>query len=324
MLPAGSSLFERLPARAIVLDALAPAVGNGIITIIEGDRMGVLVVRDGVISDAVSVNGSTCTSGDTALALMRSWEAASTSACRWTDSAMSLVEPLIHGEPCYDDLRLEWTAWPQLLDDLRTRGGTFVVELITPTGRGVTVLRGGEQVATYSDAHPTLGEPELTDILASGGVGSVRVLVGADSRPQGNWLIGSAPATPAAPSGSAAPGHSSPVAPSAGDDRDNEMLSARFGAPMGASRLAPLVTPHRSRASAATEVGALLPELTLLAQSRLHRSSGPVETIIEAAAHDRCSIAWLAERVRVMSVRGFMASTFAQLADDMLALAGQD
>lgn len=278
LLPAGSSLFEHLPARAIVIEALAPAVGNGIITMTDGDRTGVLVIRNGGISDAVSIDGGARNSGDVALALIRNWESASMSAYRWSDSAMSLLEPLIRGEPCYDDLRLEWTAWPQLLEDLRARGGTFVVELITPIGRGVTVIRGGQQVATYSDAHRSLGDPQLIDILAAGDAGSVRVLVAPHAMARGDTLVN----------------------------------------PM--TQLAPLVVLDRAQGFPPTEVRALLPDLKLLVRNRLQRSSGPVDDVLDAAADDNRTVEWLTQRVRVMSVRGFMAPTFEQLADDMLAL----
>ena len=318
MLPAGSFLFERLPARAIVLDALAPAVRNGVITMTDGDRTGVLVIRDGGISDAVGIDDGARSSGDTALALIRGWESASMSACRWTDSAMFLLEPLIRGEPCYEDLRLEWTAWPQLLDDLRARGGTFVVELFTPVGRGVTVIRGGQPVATYSDAHPSLGDPELTDILAAGGAGSVRVLVASDTAPRMERLLGSAAPVPPRPDPSA---DSRPAVAMTELDDGNAALSALFGANLGTARLAPLVVLDRARASATTEVRALLPELKLLVHNRLQRSSGPVDDVVDAAADDDRSVEWLGQRVRVMTVRGFMASTLEQLADDMLALA---
>jgi hypothetical protein len=274
LLPAGSALFEQLPARAIVLDALAPAVGNGIITSADGDRVGVLVIREGVITDAVSVHESSRDYGGAALNIIRSWESASMSAYRWTESAMSLLDPLIHGEPCYQDLRLEWTAWPQLLDDLRSRGATFVVELFTSNGRGVTVLRRGQQVATYSESHPSLGDPELMDVLVAEGAGSVRVLVANGTRPPVQSL----------------PESSSPV------------------------------VAYRPSAYTTTEVVALLPSLKLLARTRLQRSSGPIEEVIDAAAGDQQSVEWLAGRVREMSVRGFMASTLERLAEDMLAL----
>jgi hypothetical protein len=279
LFPVGSSLFEHLPARAIVIDSLAPAVGNGVITLTDGDRTGVLVIRDGGISDAVSIDDGAWSCGDAALALIRGWESASMSACRWSGSAMSLIEPLIRGEPCYEDLRLEWTAWPQLLEDLRARGGTFVVELVSPIGRGVTVIRGGQQVATYSDAHPSLGDPDVIDILAAGGAGSVRVLIASGVSHRADTLLGSN---------------------------------------VAAARPEPWAAHAPDIATAA--VRALLPELRLLVRNRLQRSSGPVDDVVDAAAGDDRSVEWLAQSVRVMTVRGFMASTFEQLADDMLAL----
>jgi hypothetical protein len=285
LLPAGSFLFEHLPARAIVLDALAPAVGNGVITVTDdGDRTGVLVIRDGGITDAVSIDDGTRGSGDAAFALISGWTSASMSACRWNDPAMSLLEPLIHGAPCYEDLRLKWTAWSQLLEDLRARDGTFVVELFTPIGRGVTVIRGGQHVATYTDAHPSLGDPDLIDALAAGGTGSVRVHIASDATRNGNGLC-----------------------------------RTQTGVP-SRSASAPLSALERSSASAPTEVRALLPTLQALVHDRLQRSSGPVDDLVDAAADDDRSVAWLAQRVRTMTVRGFMTSTFERLADDMLAI----
>jgi hypothetical protein len=285
LLPAGSLLFEHLPARAIVLDALAPAVGNGVITLTDdGDRTGVLVIRDGGITDAVSIDEGTRGSGDGAFALISDWTSASMSACSWNDPAMSLLDPLIHGAPCYEDLRLKWTAWAQLIEDLRARDGTFVVELFTPIGRGVTIIRGGKQVATYTDAHPSLGDPDLIDALAAGGAGSVRVLIASDPTSNGNCLF-----------------------------RSNAGVPSRTAS-------APPSALERSSASAPTDVRALLPTLQALVHDRLQRSSGPVDDLVDAAADEDRSIVWLAKRVRAMTVRGFMASTFERLADDMLAL----
>ncbi len=69
-----------------------------------------------------------------------------------------------------------------------------------------------------------------------------------------------------------------------------------------------------------TPVESVLPQLKTLVRGRLQRSSGSVEEVVDGAARDRQSLEWLADRVRVMSVRGFLHSTFDQLADDMLAL----
>ena len=68
----------------------------------------------------------------------------------------------------------------------------------------------------------------------------------------------------------------------------------------------------------------MVPQLKSLVQNRLQRSSGSVEEIVDIAASDHQSVSWLADRVRVMTVRGFVHTTFEQLADDMLALAGSD
>jgi hypothetical protein len=69
-------------------------------------------------------------------------------------------------------------------------------------------------------------------------------------------------------------------------------------------------------------VESLLPQITSLVRDRFQRSSGSVEEVVNVAASDHQSVAWLADRVRMMTVRGFLRTTFEQLADDMLALAG--
>src|ERR1700722_766286 len=139
LLPAGTPLFDSLPIGAIVLNALAPAIGEGVITVVDGDRMGVLVIRSGDISDAVSVDGVR-NAGAAALQSMIGWDGAFVSASRLSDQAMAILGPLISGQRCYDDLRLEWTRWSELLDDLRARGGTYVVEMRAAAGRGITVV----------------------------------------------------------------------------------------------------------------------------------------------------------------------------------------
>src|SRR5580658_8023647 len=129
LLPAGFAVFESLPVGALVLEALAPAIGNGIITMSESESEGVLVVRNGVVAERVWVENGVRSHGDEALALIRAADGAMVSARRLDDAAMSLLGALLHGSPCYIDLRLEWVAWPQFIGDLCTRGQTFVVEL---------------------------------------------------------------------------------------------------------------------------------------------------------------------------------------------------
>jgi hypothetical protein len=322
LLPAGITLFENLPARAIVLDALAPAVGTGIIIMVDGERIGVLIIRDGTIDDAVTIDTGSRSNGNTALALMRGWEAAEVSAFRLAGDAMALLEPLTRGRSCYTDLHLEWTDWTRLIDDLRRRGGIYIVELSTPAGRGVTVIRAGAQVATYTESHPMIGDPELLDTYASAGVGSVRVLV--ESETAGS-RDGMAPITASGDppvrtelDATHRQVNKPPLLP-ADHDGGNAALAAMFGSRFD-SGLPSLVVLDREHPPAPSEVAPLLPALKLLVRDRLQRSSAPVEEIVQAAADDRQTVERLAERIRVMHVRGFMPATFEQLADDMLAL----
>ncbi len=375
LLPAGIPLFESLPIGAIVLNALAPAIGEGLITVVDADRAGVIVIRAGAISDAVSFDGARDL-GAPALQSMTNWDGAFISASHLSEEAMAILGPLISGERCYEDLRLEWTRWPELLDDLRARGGTYVVEVRTTVGRGITVVRGAERVATYTDAHPSLGAADLMDALTAAHAGSMRITLGTDAsaaliavtargtsraasgtrreraglaeaatrqvspavhleratgagsgvRPEPAARPATAmwnDATTLSPEASAELVRTDVVAPSHLADEQyagNATLTALFGDRLGSQPFTPLVVLDGLEPPTTSPVGSLLPELKLLVQQRLQRSAGPVDDVVDAAADGGETVAWLADRVRVMTVRGFMTSTFEQLADDMLAL----
>ena len=321
LLPAGAAMFEALPFEALVLDRLGPAVGNGVITLHDAGQEGVLIIRDGVVSESVWVADGVRRAGDEALALIHGADAATVSACHLSDEAMRLIGPLIRGEPCYAGLRLEWVVWAELLSDLRSRGGVFVVELSTPTGRGVTLIDEGRQVATYVEAQPSFGDPSLLDGLAAAGVGVIRVLsdpgVRAGLQPGGPALVAAVVGDPAR---ELAPHLTSDVIAVRGDD-PNATLTAFFGPYYGATdRSSPLA--GRQPRPTPVQVEAVLLQLKLLVHNRLQRSSASVDELIDSAADSRQDVAWLADRVRVMTVRGFQQSTFDQLADEMLALVG--
>jgi hypothetical protein len=393
LLPAGFTLFESLPVGALVLDALAPAIGNGLITMSQDGSEGVLVVRNGVVAERVWVTNGVRSHGDEALALIRAADAAMVSARRLDDVAMGLLGALLHGTPCYIDLRLEWVSWPEFLSDLRTRGQTFVVELHTPAGRGVACLRDGSQVATFTESHPVLGDASLLDELLAGGVGTIRVFV--DDAAQGEVVhaltsvvvpqlaeVGrpqetrttadvpardayvaltpdvttiieneppraeriartvdsgtSGPITLAPPRDEYAERFVLPAAESAfvrtdapqrlaaGASDPNATFTAMFGLHDETPGEHRLIALNNAGHGAEREVASVLPQLRLLVHHRLQRSSESVEEIVESAATDHQSVGWLSDRVRVMTMRGFLRSTFEQLADDMLALAGRD
>lgn len=322
LLPVGTIVFAALPLDAVVLDALAPAIGNGMITLRNGADEGVLVIRDEVIGEAVWVADGLRITGPDAFAQTRD-HATTVSAYQLADDAMALIGPLIRAEPCYSDLHLEWMIWPQLLDDLRRRAGTSVVELTSPTGRGATIVRNGEQIATFLESQPALGPASLLDDVAAAGTGTVRVLVdrGVTSplAPPGLRLSTMGAREPTSDIGD------QPLAlPTVTHaDDPNATLSAIFGPHPDAVRWHTVATDRPTRRTIAS-VKSVLPQLLSLTQDQLHRSSGSVEEVVSIAASDHQSVAWLADRVRVMTVRGFLRPTFEQLADDMLALTGSD
>jgi hypothetical protein len=322
LLPVGTIVFAALPLDAVVLDALAPAIGNGMITLRNGADEGVLVIRDGVIDEAVWVADGLRITGADALARARD-QATTVSAYRLADEAMVLVGPLIRAETCYSDLHLEWMVWPQLLNDLRQRGGTTVVELSAPTGRGITLIRNGEQVATFLESQPALGPASLLDDLAAAGTGTVRVLV--DRGVNSPLASTDQPvSTPGALPPTSDIGDQRLAIPTVTHaDDPNAMLSAIFGPHPDAVQWHPVAIERPARRMT-TSVESVLPQITSLVHDRLQRSSGSVEEVVQVAAGDHQSVAWLADRVRVMTVRGFLRTTFEQLADDMLALAGSE
>jgi hypothetical protein len=325
LLPAGESLFSNLPARAIVLDELAPALRDGVITVTDGDNVAVLVVREGAVADAVSAVNGLRTTGAATMALLRGWESASMSCSRLSVEAMSLLGPLLHGEPVYSDLRLEWTAWSRLLDDLRGRGQTFVVELQTPIERGVTVIRCGEQIATFSQSQLALGEPAVLDALAEGGEGTIRVLAVREPQSDGDLPAtvpdgASQAATHSAPPLSTRVGVTPALAPTGYDDA-NATFSSLFGVLHETQPLAPTIALEPPRHLVTDDVVSLVPAFKLLAQRRLQRSSTPVEDVVDRAVSEHQSVEWLVSSVRMMRVRGFVSDTLERLADEIQALA---
>jgi hypothetical protein len=107
-------------------------------------------------------------------------------------------------------------------------------------------------------------------------------------------------------------------------DDPNATFSAMFGLQQNAPDERVSVAVDVSRSGSERDVASVLPQLKLLVQTRLQRSSASVEEVVDSAAIDHQSVGWLSDRVRVMTMRGFLRSTFDQLADDMLALARRD
>lgn len=175
LLPRGTVVFADIPVRAIVLDALAPVIGDGTLVVRDGARGAVVLVRGGDVLDVHVTDGGALRTGVELLSSLKEWPDASVWAERLESSLVDLSEALLRGATVYDDLRLMWVSWPSLLEDLGQRGGTFVVEITTPVGRGVTCVAAGRQAQSYTDIHPALGDPALLEAMASNHQGVVRV-----------------------------------------------------------------------------------------------------------------------------------------------------
>ncbi|HEX4754329.1 MAG TPA: hypothetical protein VH661_01080 [Candidatus Dormibacteraeota bacterium] len=175
LLPRGTVVFADIPVRAIVIDALAPVIGDGTLVVRDGDRGAVVLVRGGDVLDVHVSDGGVLRTGVELLSSLKEWPDASVWAERLESSLVDLSEALLRGATVYDDLRLMWVSWPSLLEDLGQRGGTFVVEITTPVGRGVTCVAAGRQTQSYTDIHPALGDPALLEAMASNHQGVVRV-----------------------------------------------------------------------------------------------------------------------------------------------------
>ncbi|MHB8718903.1 MAG: hypothetical protein ACYDAC_08445 [Candidatus Dormibacteria bacterium] len=175
LLPRGTVVFTDLPARALVLEALAPAVGSGLLRVTSPYGAGFILVRDGALYETHAFSPTGAHTSQQGLEELRRWPEADVSADRLDVALVDLSAALLRSETLYDDLRLEWTSWPGLLADLGRREAAYIVELSASAGRGVTCVAGGRQLLSYTDVHPALGDPALLEAMASSGEGNVRV-----------------------------------------------------------------------------------------------------------------------------------------------------
>lgn len=176
LLPRGAPLFIDLPARALVLEDLAPAVGDGLMSIQSTLGAAVVLVRGGRLSEThVFTGDGGHASGPGMLDEVRAWDDADVSSERLEATLVELCAALLQGETVYENLRLGWASWPELLADLAHRADAHVVELSTTSGRGVTCVCGGQQLLSYTDADASGAEPTALEALATTEEGSVRV-----------------------------------------------------------------------------------------------------------------------------------------------------
>ncbi len=175
LLPRGELIFDAIPLRAVVMEALAPALSHGCMVVRDRDRGAVVLVRDGALVEVHAFSGANARTGEGVLVEVQSWSEAVVTAHRLEPLLVDVCEALLRGEIIYSDLRLDWVEWPNLLADFSRRGGAYAVEIFTPGGRGVTCVAVGQQALSYTDIHPSLGDPVLLEAMAANRDGSIRV-----------------------------------------------------------------------------------------------------------------------------------------------------
>ena len=165
LLPAGTTIFEGLPMGALVLAALAPAVGNGVITLHDGANEGVLVIRDGAISETMWVCGRrakrwrrsardhACGSGGDGVGVPP---------VRRRDGTHRAADP---ERPCYADLRLEWVVWPELL----RRSWRARQDLCRASSRRRPAAESpssqvADKIATFAESQPDTCGPAISSM----------------------------------------------------------------------------------------------------------------------------------------------------------------
>ena len=348
LLPRGTVVFEGIPLRAIVIDAMTSVIGNGTIVVRDGARGAVVLVRGGAVWEVHAVDGDQLHTGSGLLASIQGWSDASVSAERLDSPLVDLCATLLRGDTLYDDLRLVWVNWPSLLAELGRRGGTYVVEITTPAGRGVTCVTAGRQALSYTDIHPSLGDPALLEAMASNREGSVRVRrVGEEGVASVQSHAASAPAATPDPgdggSGDAeartAPADPLPgmswVAPwettwradeaASGSGNGGGHATAQAAATeqrpstwreftAAVAQAEPAATVREARPVSVAEV---LTELRAIARRRLQLSAPRVEAVLDEGALEARPIEAVLDEIRTMSIRGVMPATVEEMVDEM-------
>jgi hypothetical protein len=208
LLPRGDVLFDAIPLKAVVMEALAPALSHGCLVVRDRDRGAVVLVRDGALVEVHAFSGATARTGEGVLVEVQGWSEAVVTAHRLEPLLVDVCEALLRGEIIYSDLRLDWVEWSNLLADFSRRGGAYAVEIFTPSGRGVTCVAVGQQALSYTDIHPSLGDPALLEAMASNRDGSIRV-----RRLNAASFAATAMASGVQPAGAAAAPRPSPASP---------------------------------------------------------------------------------------------------------------
>ena len=286
LMPRDRAVFIGLPAHAVVIDALAPAVGDGLVMVRRGDAWALTLFRDGA---RAFEHGSPDAPEVTALQRM---PGATVSAWRLDNDLLGVVPELVAGDVVHSSLSLRWVDVNELITDLRGRDEAHLV-----------IVTAGDQqaVGRVNGASPAGEEWGVSEVIA---LANIR-------RPDGNVSVIRTSIAPPSPAPHAE--HTMfDAAPVVVDD--DGLFTELFGT-AHAFHAPRLASPYGEQT-----VDALASQLKLIARSRLESSSPRLEDLIDRAASRRAPLVALADDVRTIAIRGVMQSTLEQLADEMLAL----
>lgn len=353
LLPRGDVVFGGLPLQALVMGALAPVIGQGVLVVRVRERGAVILVRDSAVAEIHEFGGDGSSTRVSALPDVQAWPDAVVSGHRFDASLIDVCESLVRGEILYTDLRLDWVEWAALLADFGRRGGAYAVEILTPAGRGVTCVVMGRQPLSYTDVHPEPCDPGVLESMAARKDGSIRVrrlnaavfaatTVGADApeHPTSATAAPSPDVRAGQPQPNAAGEHTNGVSPAEAPGAVDQDLPAPQSQRTAAADevlpdltwVAPWQTPWRDEPAPASAqpagddapaihlpVGAVLGDLRSIAQRRLQLSASRVETVLDEAAREDRSVVSVLEEIRAMSIRGVMPATVDAMVAEMSA-----
>jgi len=317
-LPGIEVMFDQLPAAAVVLEALVPAVGDGLIVFDGADKHLAVLCRAGAMAGRFPVPAGASVDH------LPQDPATTVTAWRLSPAALGVVPTLLGGARRLADVSMRWIEMTQLLDDLRSSGTESVVVISTEHASGLTHIAGGQHLLTVcSQVHGPCDASSLVE-LAGGGEGTINLLETRRDSPQlGSSQLDVVSHTDA--NGvvdmlgrSETQAHDEAMLPATARLTDatfhpfpaQETMAAIFGDAVEPQR----PTAHRE---AAPKITHLLPQLRLIARSQLGLSATRVEDLLEEAAATVDGAHTALTAIASLPIRGVSASTMERLAEKL-------
>ena len=172
-MPAGEALYESLSTKFVVLDrilaALSEAAYSGYIRVVSEAQSGLLLLRNGRVTDALSRNSDDgVVTGSEALTSIGEVVGRGEGVVDIVGLSPEVVDSLHHlasGAPRYPDLHASWVNIDGLIGFLGERRFTGNVSVSTRSGGGVVMLSRGEVSAAFTTNSPRVAST-AADVVA--------------------------------------------------------------------------------------------------------------------------------------------------------------